>query len=233
MCFATINKHKIYILITAIIMLIISLYLALNYADKPTSGFENPEMQRIFYFHLPSAIISYIAFTVVFIASILYLWKEKDEYDFLANSSAEIGIVFTTITLITGSLWGKVEWGKYWNWDDTRLVAYLILWFIFIAYISLRNSLEKGKTAKLLAVYGVVGYISVPISYFSMYFWQTLHPKVISPQGGGIQNLSMRITLIFSMISFLVLFVYLLFARYEIEVMNEKVEKLKEERENE
>lgn len=229
MCLATIDKHKTYILITAIIMLIISLYLALNYADEPTTGFENPEMQRIFYFHLPSAIIGYIGFTVVFIASIFYLWKEKEEYDLIAISSAEIGVVFTTITLITGSLWAKVEWDKYWDWGDMRLSTYLILWLIFIAYISLRNSLEKGKIAKLSAVYGIVGFIVVPISYFSMYLWQTLHPKVISPQGGGIQNVSMRITLIFSMVSFLVLFIYLIFARYEIEVLKAKAEKLMEE----
>jgi heme exporter protein C len=208
--------------------MMISIALMLVFVPEVRSGFAAPVVQRIFYVHLPSAIMSYVAFTVVFIASILFLKNQSYKWDILASSSAEIGLIFCTLALITGALWGKAEWDAYWRWEDIRLVTFLILWLIFSSYLGLRNAVdEPEKRGRLSSVFGIIGFIGVPMSYFSMYIWQTLHPKVISPGGGGL-SAEMGFTLLISFITFILLYAYLLSLKMKISTMEQKVEEIKD-----
>jgi heme exporter protein C len=202
----------------------------LRFAPTPSheSGFAAREAQRIFYLHMPIAIISYVAFTVTFICSIIYLKTSNSRWDLLASSSAEIGVVFCTLTLITGSLWGKAEWNAYWRWEDLRLVTFLILWLIFAAYLGLRNAIEEPeKRARLSAVFGVIGFVGVPLSYFSMYIWRTFHPVVVSPGGGGLKT-EMGIALGFAFITIFLIYSYLLINHMKVKLLEQRLEELKD-----
>lgn len=223
--------------VLALILMIVTIYMILIFAPIPgedpdsESVFSSPDAQRIFYLHLPSAIVSYIAFTIVFGASIVYLIKKTNKADIIAAASAEIGIIFCTITLFTGSLWGKGEWGVYWRWGDIRLVTFLVLWLIFAAYLGLRNSIEEPEArARLASVFGIVGFVGVPLSYFSMYIWQTLHPIVISPGGGGL-NREMGFSLLVSFTAFIFIYISLMMNRIKIAKLEQKMEDLKAEME--
>jgi heme exporter protein C len=221
---------KTVILGLTLILMLVAIYSIFIYAPYPSddSGFAAPKAQKIFYFHLPSAITCYIAFIVVFISSILYLHSKKQKFDIAANSAAEIGIIFCSLALITGALWGKAEWNEYWRWEDIRLVTFLILWLIFIAYLGLRSAVDEDeKRARLSAVFGIVGFVGVPLSYFSMYIWRTFHPIVISPGGGGLIA-EMGVALMISFITFIFMFVYLLLKRINISYLEDKVEELKD-----
>ena len=224
-----IQKKIVWILLIGLcISMLATIYAAVLFAPPISSGFFAPDAQRIFYLHMPSAISSYIAFIVIFIASILYLKTSNQKWDIIALSSAEIALVFCTVTLITGALWGKAEWDKYWRWEDLRLVTYLILWLILCAYLGLRNSItEPEKRARLASVFGIIGFVGVPMSYFSMYIWRTLHPVVVSPGGGGL-NEQMRTALIMAFITMLLLYSYILHKRIVIEELEHKIEEMKE-----
>src|SRR5205823_2169850 len=130
-------------------------------------------VQRVFYFHVPMAWVSYLAFFVVLVASVMYLWKRDLTWDAVARASVEIGVVFTTLVLITGSLWAKPIWNTWWTWD-ARLTSTLVLWFIYVAYIMLRAStpdVERG--ARFGAVLGTTGFSDIPILRFSGQRWRT------------------------------------------------------------
>ncbi|RLI84116.1 cytochrome C assembly protein [Archaeoglobales archaeon] len=132
---------------------------------------------RILFFHLPSAITSFLAFTVMLVFSILYLSKNERKFDVYAVASAKAGIFLITAALISGSIWAKVAWGSYWNWDP-RETTVLILWFVYAAYFALRESIESQETkAKNSAILAVFGYVTIPLSYLSTYIGFSLHPS--------------------------------------------------------
>jgi heme exporter protein C len=216
------------ILGASLFFILVTVYMILYFAPTAKSGFFAPDAQRVFYLHLPSAITSYIAFSVVFVFSIIYLKTSNFKWDKVALSAAEIGIIFCSLALLSGGLWGKAEWDTYWRWEDIRLVTFLILWLIFSSYLGLRSAVEESeKRARLAAVFGIVGFVGVPLSYFSMYIWQTLHPIVISPGGGGL-NAQMGMTLGISFITFILFFVYLLLFRIKTEHLVQRLEDLKD-----
>src|SRR4030042_5901728 len=138
------------------LLMVAALYLVFIYVPtEATMGV----VQRIFYFHVPVAWVAFLAFFVVFVGSILYLWKRESKWDILAYSSAEVGIVFTTLVLITGPLWAKPTWGVWWVWD-ARLTTTLVLWLIYLAYLMVRSfALEESQGARFAAVVGIVGLI--------------------------------------------------------------------------
>jgi heme exporter protein C len=185
------------------------------------------DIQRIFYFHTPSAWIALgPSFTMVFIASIVYLIKKDLRWDRIAASSAEIGVMFTTITLITGPIWARPIWGAYWTWDP-RLTTALVLWFIYVAYLMLRGATGSGhKRARLSAVFGIVGWIDVPIVFMSIRWWRTIHPDVITGEDSGLDP-SMRLVLFFSLGAFTLLYAYLLTVRVRQENMAHRLERLR------
>jgi len=210
-------------------VILLSLFMALQWAPTPkeSSGLSAPQAQRIFYLHLPLALNAYIAFSVVFISSILFLRKSDQRWDRLAAASAEVGLLFSTLVLFSGSLWGKAEWGVYWRWGDMRLVTFLILWLVLAAYIVLRGSIEsRERMPRLAAVFGIMGYITVPLSYLSMFVWRTYHPNVVSPGGGGI-NSDMLITLLVSLAGFLIFLITLIWIRKQQLEAQERVEDLR------
>jgi heme exporter protein C len=141
-------------------------------------------VQRIFYFHVPLAWLAFLAFFVVFIASILYLVKRDSKFDRLAASSAQIGVVFTSLALIAGSIWAKPTWGVFWVWEP-RLTATLILWTIYVAYLLVRSYVpNQEQGARFGAVIGIVGFLDVPVVALAITLWRTNHPSPLIFSGG-------------------------------------------------
>lgn len=190
----------------------VALYMALFYAPREaTMG----DAQRIFYFHVPSAWIGFLSFFVVFCASILYLLKRDRKWDALALSAAEIGVLFTTLVLLTGPLWAKAAWGTYWVWD-ARLTTTLVLWLIYVGYLMLRGSVDETKRAPMSAVIGILGFLDVPIIYLSVTWWRTMHPALVVSESGGLEP-AMRTTLMVALFSFTLLFAWVLLIRVQLE----------------
>ncbi|MFS1517827.1 cytochrome c biogenesis protein [Bacillus sp. SCS-151] len=171
-------------------------------------------VQKIFYFHVGSAWVAFLAFGVVFVYSILYLIKRKRIYDIIAGISAEIGVVFTTIVLTTGPIWGRSAWNTWWTWEP-RLTTTLILWFIYVSYIMVRRMDGAWeKKARLASVFGIIGFIDVPIVFMAIRWWNSkLHPIVFgdgpTQQGGGIEP-EMLFTLLFTLGFITLLYIVLL-----------------------
>jgi len=210
--------------------ILVALYFAFMYA--PTAAWPDgkpwPE-QRIFYFHVSSAWTGFLAFFVVFVASIAYLWKGGRQWDVLALSSAEIGIVLTTLVLLTGPLWAKTAWGVFWTWD-ARLTTTLILWLIYVGYLMLRNYAGSDvQRARFAAVLGIVGFLDVPIIYLSVQWWRTQHPQlmILTPEGPGLAP-QMLHALIVALVAFTLLYVFLLALRVRLERNRDVVALLKE-----
>lgn len=208
--------------ITSVLM-VFALVAALVLAPKEA---EMGDVQRLFYFHMPSAWIALgPAFTCVFGFSIAYLVTRKLVYDRFAGVAAEIGVVFTTITLITGPLWAKPVWGVYWTWEP-RLTTTLILWFIYVGYLLLRSLANPGhKRARLAAVYGIVGWIDVPIVFLSIWWWRTVHPRILGDGGFAIAG-GMAWVLGVCLAAFTLLFVYLLLVRSRMVELSARLDAL-------
>src|SRR5216683_1565864 len=172
--------------------------------------------QRIFYFHVPVSWIGMLAFGVLAAASIAYLWKKDERWDWLARASAEIGTVFITLALVTGSIWGRTTWGTWWTWD-ARLTTTLILWFIYIGYMMLRSYMGRTPaSARSAAVLAIIGVIDVPIIYESVNWWRTLHP----PAQVGVQDAlppSVVLTLMVSLTTFTLLYSFLMIQLYQLQ----------------
>ena len=179
-------------------------------------------VQRIFYFHIALALVPYLAFLVVCIASILYLSKRERKWDVMAATSAEVGVIFDTLVLITGPFWGRVAWGVYWTWEP-RLTTSLIVWLLYIAYLLLRKSVgEQEKRARFAAVFGIVAFVSVPINFMAIRWWRTIHPIVLKASGMELSP-DMRVAMFVSIIAFTVLYVLLMRLRTGIENSNEEL----------
>ncbi|MDE3089521.1 MAG: cytochrome c biogenesis protein CcsA [Chloroflexota bacterium] len=207
----------------ALINIAVALSMALFYAPtERTMG----DAQRIFYFHVPSAWVGFLAFFIVFLASLMFLWKRERKWDALALSAAEIGVIFTTLVLLTGPLWAKKAWGAFWVWD-ARLTTTLILWMIYIGYLMLRNSSEGERRARFAAVLAIVGFLDVPIIYLSVEFWRTQHPSLLITESGGLAP-QMTQTLMVALLSFTLLFVFLVIQRVRLEQARDQVNFLRE-----
>ncbi len=206
--------------------------LAAIFIYVPTEQTEGP-VQRIMYFHIPSAWIAFFAFFVVFLCSILFLWKKEREWDIYAHASAEVGILFCTLVLITGPIWAKPIWGTWWVWD-ARLTSTLVLWLIYVAYLMLRVQSEAGSTrARYAAVIGIVGFLDIPLIHFSVLWWRTFHPqpKMITSEGFGTgMDTSMLVTLMISLAAFTLLYFLLMSLRVRIERMKDEIDRIKKER---
>ncbi len=190
-------------------------------------------VQKIFYFHLASAWTAFLAFFIVFVLGIIYLINRNIQIDLLASASAEIGILFTTLVLITGSLWGRSSWNVWWTWEP-RLTTTLILWFIYIAYFLIRDSIEEPeKAARISSVYGIIGFIDVPIVFMSIRWWRSrLHPVVFGEGQGrsrGGMDQDMLITLLFSLAVFTILFLVLLHLSYKQKIQAAEINSIKQD----
>lgn len=183
------------------------------------------DAQRLMYLHVPAAWIAYLAFGVTSIASALYLWPRTRSpvWDRIAGASAELGVVFTGLTLLLGSLWGRPIWGVWWAWD-ARLVTTAVLFFLYIGYLALRRvPAALDVRAKRSAIAGLIAFVDVPIVHFSVSWWRTLHQQgtvfneELDPKIQG----SMALALWLGVLAFTLLFVYLLDLRYRLEALDE------------
>ena len=194
-------------------------YAPTDYAYSPTNVTLD-QVQRIEYFHVPIAWVAYLAFFVVCAASVLYLWRRDERWDWLARASAEIGTVFTTLVLITGSLWGRGALGWWWEWD-ARLTTSLILWFVYVGYLLLRSYTGRSESgARAAAVLGIVAFVGVPINYMSITWWNTLHPPREVLGGGANQSPApVVLTVMVCLLAFTLLFGFLLIQTYRLQRM--------------
>jgi heme exporter protein C len=187
------------------------------------------DIYRLLFVHVPSAWLAFFAFGNVALGSVMYLVRGKSRWDRLALASAEIGVLFTTLTIITGSIWGRSVWGVWWQWDP-RLTTTLIMWFIYTSYLALRSYIDDPAVRqRMAAVLGVVGVVSVPIVWFSVEWWRSLHPTpAITNPGGGMPT-EMLTTLLVSVAAFTVFYVVLLRQRIQLELAVTEMGRLHEQ----
>ena len=210
--------------ILSMIMIPVSLYFAFIYAPtESTMG----HIQRILYFHVPQAILSYVSAIILGLASLMYLIKGDLKWDRLAYCSAELGVLFTATTLVSGMIWARPVWNTWWEFD-TRLTLELMLGLLFVGYHMLRAYLpEREKRARLSTVFGFLALLDVPINYLSTRLVEQHHPVVLGPGGGGMEP-SMSLALLVSMIAFGIVYAYLLTQRIAISKVEEEVEYLEQ-----
>ena len=187
--------------------------------------------QKIMYLHVPTFIATYLAFFLVFAFSIAYLWKRDLMFDQIAKVSAEIGLIFCALLMITGAIWGRPTWGTYWVWD-ARLTTTLLLFLIFMGYFLLRMSVnDRDKEARLASVLGIIGCLDIPIIHKSVEWWRTLHqPSTLFNVESGKASPSISpellTPLIASTIAMLLFYFYLLLLRYQTEIRREQLNQL-------
>ena len=213
--------------ITALAVLV-ALYLALIRAPAPANVDTEAQRyaQRIIYFHIPHAWVGFLAFLVTLVGSVLYLWRGERRWDILASSSVEVGVAFMTAVIITGSIWAKPAWNTWWTWDP-RLTTSTITWLIYLSYLMLRSALDDpARRARFAAVYGVVGFISVPITFFAIRWWRTIHPVLFDASNMGLSP-NMRFPFFFSLATFTLLYFVILIQRVRVELLADEVARLK------
>ena len=180
------------------------------------------EVQRIFYYHVPSAWTAFVFFAVNFVASIVFLIRRNLKADAVAVSGAEVGLVFCTVVLVTGPLWARPVWGIWWTWD-WRLTSTLVMWLIYVSYLVLRRFSSGGQTPVLAAALGVFGGLDIPLVYFSIWFFRTQHPQPVIGDQGSIDPHMLHILLI-NWAAFLCFGLLVFWARYRVEVMQQEVD---------
>lgn len=186
-------------------------------------------VQKIFYFHVPSAYAMYIGATACFIGSVMYLLKPTDARDALARAGAEVAIVFGAIVLITGPLWAAKAWGYFWTWDP-RLTTAMLSWLVYVAYSVLRGFSGDGPgERKFAAALGILGAANLPIIHYSVQKWGGQHPMVVTGKGGGLQHVDMKIAFWLGMIAFTFFAATLLWARMRLEIVRSRLDRAEED----
>jgi heme exporter protein C len=186
-------------------------------------------VQKIFYFHVPSAYAMYIGATACFIGSVMYLLKPTDARDALARAGAEVAIVFGAIVLITGPLWAAKAWGYFWTWDP-RLTTAMLSWLVYVAYSVLRGFSGDGPgERKFAAALGILGAANLPIIHYSVQKWGGQHPMVVTGKGGGLQHPDMKIAFALGMIAFTFFALTLLWARMRLEIVRSRLDRAEED----
>ena len=208
-------------------LLACGLWVFLKLPIETSQGFP----QKIMYLHVPSVITTYLAFFIVFVYSIAYLWKRELMFDQIAKASAEVGLVFCALVLITGAIWGRTTWGTYWVWD-ARLTTTLLLFLIFMGYFLLRMSVnDRDKEARLASVLGIIGFLDIPIIHKSVEWWRTLHqPSTLFKFDSGEAKPSMPPELLYPLLAstlvMLAFYLYLLLLRYQTEKRTDRLNQL-------
>jgi heme exporter protein C len=187
------------------------------------------QLQRIFYFHVPSAWVAYLAFAIVFVSSIAYLRTGARRWDLLAHASAETGILFCSLVLVTGPIWARPVWGTWWQWD-ARLTSTLVLWLTYVGYLLLRSlATDPSRIGRLAAVVGIAGFANVPIVHFSVYWWATFHPQgptVANPTQSSGLGAGELLAFITTLVALTLLYAWLLALRTRLGAMQDRVAEL-------
>jgi heme exporter protein C len=189
-------------------------------------------VQKVFYFHVATAWVGMVSFGLAAVVGIIYLIKKDERFDLISVASVEIGLVFTMICLITGSIWARPIWNAWWTWDP-RLTTVTIMELVYFAYMMLRNGIEEPeRRARFGAVYAIIGFVSVPLTFFSIRLFRTIHPVVVGgsdPSATGAFDMTplMLQTFLFSLFTFTVIYVDLLWNRIRLGKLAQSVEQLK------
>ncbi len=181
------------------------------------------DVQRIFYYHVPSAWTAFVLFLINFVSSVIYLARRNMKADILALVSTEVGVVFCTVVIVTGPIWARPVWGIWWAPGDIRLTTTLVLWLIYISYLVLRRFSTSSQTPVTAAVVAIFGALDVPLVYFSIWFFRTQHPSPVIG-GGGSLDPRMAHVLLISWAAFMCLAWLLCWTRYRLEVLKREVE---------
>ena len=213
------------LLVVGAALMALSLYLVFMWVP-PAAGIS---ASRAFYFHVPLAWLGMISIVVVAIASGVHLVTRKEKWDSFAYATAELGVVFITLLLVTGIVWNKANWGVWWTWEP-RLTTTLILWFIFVGYLMLRAYGPKGSQgARYGAVVALIGAIDTPIIYMATVWWRTVHPTInvgpLSSEDAFVDS-RMELTLMVSLLALTVLYIYILIERYSLRRSEATVDEL-------
>ena len=205
-------------IITPLTLLACGLWVFVFAPTETEQGF----VQKIMYIHVPSVIVTYLAFFVTFAFGIAYLWKRLLVFDRIAKVSAEIGLIFCAMVLLSGAIWGRPTWGTYWVWD-ARLTTTLLLFLIFLGYFLLRLSVQdREKEARFASVLGIIGFLDIPIVHKSVEWWRTLHqPSTLFKVEEGAAKPAMPPELLYpllaSMFAMLLFYGYLMLLRWQME----------------
>ena len=200
---------------------LVVLALVISPADQ-TQG----ELVRLMYVHVPSAWLSYLAFSLTALGSAMYLWKRSQWWDLVAASAAEIGVMFCGLALVTGMIWGRPTWGSYWEWGDARLVTTLVLFLMFVGYLAVRRiPAEAHLRSRRTAFVALLAVIDIPVVHYSVKWWRTLHQQatVLSTDFDPKFDDLMLFTLIFGLAVFTVTFAWLMVHRFRVAWLEEQV----------
>jgi len=210
-------------------MLAVALYLVFLYAPREAVM---GDVQRVFYFHVAAGWVGALAFLVTAISGIVYLVRGDRRWDTAAVASVEIGVVFTLMNIVSGSIWARPIWNTWWTWDP-RLVTATVMELIYLAYLMLRQGVEDpDRRARFGAVYGILGFLSVPLTFLSIRIFRTIHPVVIGsgdPTAEGAFDMTPKMlqAFMFSLLTFTFLYATLLWHRIRLGRLSERVEELK------
>jgi heme exporter protein C len=218
------KKRKGILGAATLVFIIAGLYWGL--VKAPPDAYQG-DSQRIMYLHIPSILIAYLSFFLVFVGSCLYLWKREKRDDNLAHAAAELGVLFTALTIIEGSIWGRPTWGVWWTWD-ARLTLTAILLLIFIGYLMLRALVEdESRAASAAAILGIIGFLDIPLIHMSVYWWRTLHqpPSILRPDKVPWENIHPELltALAINFVAFVLLYFYMLSHRLRLGEMHEEI----------
>lgn len=215
--------------IAAILLLIAASWMVFNYAPmEATMG----NVQRVFYFHVSAGWVGMISFMVALVAGIVYLKTANRKWDIVGLAGVEVGLVFFFINIASGSIWARPAWNTWWTWDP-RLVTATIMELIYIAYLMLRQGIDDpDRRARFGAIYAILGSVSVPLTFFSIRIWRTIHPVIIgssdpTAEGSFSMTTPMLQTFMFSLFTFTIIAIDLLWRRIRLGTYAAKVEQLK------
>lgn len=201
------------------VLVLVQFYLALIWSPPEQTMHD---LVRIMYFHVASAWIAFLSFFVTFLFALLYLVRRNVTFDRIALCSAEIGVMYTTVTLISGSIWGKAVWQTWWTWDP-RLTTTLILWFLYVGYLLLRGTvMGRERRALVSSIYALIAAVDLPIIHMSITWWNSIHPAVIDSTGFHMPG-SMTFTLMFGFFVFFGIYLLLLRLRLRYESQREQL----------
>ena len=196
--------------------------LAAGFLYAPREAIQG-NVQRIMYLHVPSVLTAYLAFALVLVGSTAYLATRRRGWDRLAGSAGEIGVLFTGLTIVSGSIWGKPTWGTWWTWD-ARLTSTAVLFLVYVGYLMLRSLIEDPDArARYAAVVGILGAVNIPIVHFSVKWWRALHQPstILGPEPSPLA-FPLKLALYVNIVAFILLFGYLLARRVEVARLEEE-----------
>jgi len=211
------------------VLFLAACYMVLFYAPREAVM---GDVQRVFYFHVAAGWVGALAFLVTAVAGAVYLRTANQRWDHAALASVEIGVVFTFINIVTGSIWARPIWNTWWTWDP-RLVTATVMELIYIAYLMLRQGIEDpDRRARFGAVYGIIGFLSVPVTFLSIRLFRTIHPVVIGsgdPTAEGSFDMTPKMlqAFLFSLFTFTFVYATLLWHRIRLQRLSETVDALK------